>query len=115
MNVDQFKNDCREGRIDVDRFVELVVTLQRELQAAKYRIEELEQKLGAALTQKIDEPFSLRAEERRQVARGKKRWKRKWPLRCGRITTADKIARASRTEEVFPVGVSKENYQLSHI
>ena len=114
MDADRLKDDCREGRVDVDRLVELVVTLQRELQAAKRRIEELEQKLGAAPTQKIDEPFSVRAEERRQEARGKKRRKRKRPLRCGRITTADKIAQASRTEEVFPVGVSKEDCRLSH-
>jgi len=114
MDADRLKEDCREGRVDVDRLVELVVALQRELQAAKRRIAELEQKLGTAPTQKIDEPFSVRAEERRQEARGKKRRKRKPPLRCGRITTADKIARASRTEEVFPVGVSKEDCRLSH-
>ena len=108
MDVDQFKDDCRAGRIDVDRIVELVVTLQRELQAARRRIEELEQKLGGVLTQKIDEPFSLRAEGRRQEAHGKKRRKRKRPLQRGRITTADKIARASSSEEIFPVGADRD-------
>ena len=37
MDVEQFKQDVREGRIEVDRLVELVVTLQRELPAARQR------------------------------------------------------------------------------
>ena len=45
MDVEQLKEDVRKGRISVDRLVELVVALQRELQAAKQRIDELEQKL----------------------------------------------------------------------
>ena len=114
MDVEQFKDDVREGRIDADRLVELVVTLQRQLQQARRQIEELEKKLGGSLTQKVAEPFSLRAEEQRQEARGKKRRKRNRPLRRGRITTADKIARAVRTEKVFPAGVPKGDCKLSH-
>ena len=114
MDVEQFKDDVREGRIDADRLVDLVVTLQRELQAAKRRIEELEKKLGGSPTVKIAEPFSVRAEERRQEARGKKRRKRNRPLRRGRITTAEKIARAERTEKVFPAGVPEDDCKLSH-
>ena len=114
MDVEQFKDDVREGRIDADRLVDLVVTLQRELQRAKLRIEELEKKLGGSPTVKIDEPFSLRAEERRQEARGKKRRKRNRPSRRGRITTAEKIAQAVRTEKVFPAGVPRDDCKLSH-
>jgi hypothetical protein len=113
MDVEQFKDDVREGRIDVDRLVDLVVTSQRELQAAKRRIEELEQKLGGS-TSKVDEPFSVREEEKRQEARGKKRRKRNRPARRGRITTADKIAQAVRTENAFPAGVPKRDCKLSH-
>jgi len=121
MDVEQFKEDVREGRIDAGRLVELVVTSQRELQSAKQqldeakqRIEELEKKLGRSSTVKVAEPFSLRAEEKRQEARGKKRRQRKRPLRRGRITTAEKVAQAVRTETVFPAGVSADNCQLSH-
>ena len=113
-DVEQFKQDVRDGRIDADRLVELVVKLQRELQAAKRRIEELEKKLGGSATVKIAEPFSFRAEERRQEARGKKQRKRKRPSRRGRITTAEKIARAKRTEQAFPVGVARSDCKLSH-
>jgi len=37
MNVESFKDDVREGRIDADWLVDQVVILQRELQAAKRR------------------------------------------------------------------------------
>jgi transposase len=113
-DVKQLKEDLREGRIDADRLVDLVVTLQRELQEARRRIEALEKKLGGSATVKVGEPFSLRAEEQRQQARGKRVRKRKRPLRCGRITTADKIAQAQRTEKVFPVGVAQSDCKLSH-
>jgi len=114
MDVEQFKEDVRAGRIDVDRLVELIVTLQRQLQEARRRIEELEKKLGPSDRPKLDQPFSVRAEERRQEARGKKQRKRNRPLRCGRISTADKIARAARTEKVFPAGVPESDCKWSH-
>jgi hypothetical protein len=114
MDVEQIKGDVRRGRIDVDRLVELIVMLERQLQAAKRRIEELEHTLGGSPTTKVDEPFSVRAEERRQAARGKTRRKRNRPTRRGRITSADKIAQAVRTEKIFPAGVPEKNCWLSH-
>ena len=50
MDVEQFKDDVREGRIGVDRLVDLVMTLQRQLQAANRRIEEWEKKFGGPPT-----------------------------------------------------------------
>ncbi len=121
MDVEQFKDDVREGRIDADRLVDLVVTLggelqqaKQQLQQAKRRIEELEKKLGGSPTVKIDEPFSVRAEEQRQEKRGKKPKKKPQPLRRGRVTTAEKIARAERTEKVFPEGVPEDDCRFSH-
>jgi transposase len=113
-DVEQLKKDVREGRIDPDRLVGLVVTLQRQLQEANQRIEELEKKLGGSATVKTGEPFSMRAEEQRQRARGKKSQKRKRPLRRGRVTTADKIPLAERREKVFPAGVAPSDCWLSH-
>ena len=113
-DVERLKQDVREGRIPADRLVELVVRLQRELQEARRRIEELQKTLGGSATVKFAEPFSLRAEERRQEARGKKPRKRNRPRRRGRITTADKIARAQRTERVFPAGIAESQCKLSH-
>ena len=114
-DVERLKEEARAGRIDVDRLIDLVVTLQRQLQDARRRIEELEKKLGGAATAKFAEPFSLRAEERRQEARGRKpRPQRKRPRRRGRITTAEKIAQAKRTEPVFPCDVAQGECKLSH-
>jgi transposase len=112
--AERLKQDVREGHIDTDRLVGLVVTLQRQLHEANRRIEELEKKQGGSATVKTAEPFSMRAEEQRQQARGKKSRTRKRPLRRGRISTADKIAQAQRTEKVFPVGVAQSDCRLSH-
>ncbi len=128
MDVEQLRNDVGEGRVDADRLMELLGSslrrlnqakqqldaTQRQLDEANERIAELEKKLGESPTVKIDEPFSLREEEKRQEKRGKKRRKPKNKNRKGRVTTADKIARAVRTEKVYPAGVPEENCKFSH-
>jgi transposase len=109
-------------RIDANRLVDLVVTLQEQLQAAKQRNQELEQRIaqlekqlpGTSGPAKVDQPFSMRAEEKRQQARGKKQRKRKDKGRRGRVRTADKIAQAQRTEDVYPAGVDPSDCWLSH-
>ena len=45
--VEQLKRDLTEGRIGVERVVELLGALQRQLQAAHQRIAELEKRLFA--------------------------------------------------------------------
>jgi hypothetical protein len=113
-DVEQLKQDVRAGRISPDRLVGVVVSLQRQLQEARRQIEELQKKLGGSATAKTAEPFSMRAEEQRQEARGKKSRKRKQPQRQGRISTADKVAQAERTEKVFPEGIAQSVCWLSH-
>ncbi len=78
--IETLKQDVQEGRISAERLVDLVVAVQQQLQAtqqqleaAKQLIEELKKQLGGAGTTKLDEPFSVRAEETRQEARGKKK------------------------------------------
>lgn len=120
--IEQLKQDVRDGRIGVDRLIDVIVTQQRqlestsqELKSAQQRIEELEKKAGGSGTAKVDEPFSMRAEEKRQQARGKKKKnKRSRKGRRGRIATADKVKLAERTEKVFPGGVPQVDCQLSH-
>jgi hypothetical protein len=113
--IEQLKEDVREGRIDAQRLVELMVTLQRKLQTAEQRIAELEKQLGGSNTPKVNEPFSMRAEEKRQEARGKTKRKAKRKGRRGRFTTADKVAQAERAVEIFPEGVDKSQCQWSHV
>ena len=117
--VDQLKQDVRDGRIDLDRLNDVIVTLQRQLEAAKQRIEELEKKQGGPSSPtgtKVDEPFSMRAEEKRQQARHPKKNKLKLSRksRRGRLTTADKLKLAERTEKCFPDGVPEQDCHVSH-
>jgi hypothetical protein len=119
---EQLKRDVREGRIDVDRLIDVIVALQRQLEAAlqelksaQQRIEELEQKAGGTGTAKVDQPFSMRAEEKRQQTRRKnKKAKRSKKGRRGRLTSVDKLKLAERTEKVFPDGVPQPDCRLSH-
>jgi hypothetical protein len=122
--IEILRQELQEGRITADRLLDvlasqqrLLQTTQQQLQAAKDRIAELEKKLGSqAPTAKLDEPFSLRAEEQRQAARGKKpKAKGKRKGRRGRIKTQDKIAQAQRTERIFPEGVEPAQCRLSHV
>ena len=116
--IDQLKQNLREGRIDVDRLIDVIVSLQRQLEAAKQRIEELEKKNGgdgsASASAKVDQPFSMRAEEKRQRARKNKPLKLSHRGRRGRLNSADKIKLAQRTEACFPEGVLAEDCHLSH-
>jgi hypothetical protein len=124
--IEQLQQDVRDGRIDVDRLIDVIVTQQRQLEttlrqleAAKQRIEELEKKQGGPSSPtgaKVDEPFSLRAEEKRQQARNPKNNKLKLSRqgRRGRLTNADKLKLAERTEKCFPDGVPEADCRLSH-
>ena len=123
--IEQLKQDVQQGRIDADRLIDVIVTLQRQLEAAlrdlnaaRQRIEEFEKRSGGPTppaTAKLDEPFSMRAEEKRQRARGKKnKSELSRNSRRGRLTTADKLKLAERTEACFPEGVPEAECRLSH-
>ena len=112
--TEQLKQDVREGRVDIDRCVDLAFSLGRQLHLANQRIAELEKQLGRAGTVKTAEPYSLRAQEQRQAARGNKPAQKNQPLRRGRVTTADKIKLAQRTEKVYPDAIAPQDCKLSH-
>ena len=122
MNASEsIKRDVREGLIEPERLIDVIVDLQSDLQKAKdeleqarERIEALEKQLGPSTTAKIDEAFSMKSEEKREAKRGKKKPK-KSPGRRGRISSAEKVAMAERTERVFPVGVPESECVLSHV
>ena len=128
MDAQQLKEDVRAGRIAADRLVDLIVMLQkqlqdtqkqlqdaqRQLQDAQRRIEELEKQCSGRVPEKLDEPYSLRAEEQRQQARGNRQRRRNKPGRRGRITTAEKVGQAERSERVFPQDVPEHECRYSH-
>src|SRR5208282_6521639 len=98
--MEQLKQDVREGRIDAERLLDVIAmqqrqleTTQRELKAALQRIAELESKAGPPTdsgTAKVDQPFSMRAEEKRQQAHNKKKLKLSKKGRRGRLSSSDK-------------------------
>ena len=115
--IEQLKQDVRDGRIDVDRLIDVIGTLQRQLEAAKQRIEQLEKNAGPSTpspTAKVDEAFSLREEEKRQKKRGKNQAKLSKKGRRGRLTSADKLKLAERTESCFPKDGPLQDCYLSH-
>src|SRR5271170_2367411 len=114
--IDQLKEDVRQGRVDVDRLIDVIVSLQRQLEAARQRIEELEKKPGgpSATSAKVEQPFSMRAEEKRQRDRNKNKLKLSRRGRRGRLTSADKLKLAERTVPCYPEGVPEKDCWLSH-
>src|SRR3954451_22688112 len=120
--IESLKQDLREGRISAERLIDLVADLCGKLEAANRRIEELNRRIEdlerqgeGTPTAKVDEPFSTRAEEKRQEARGKNRRKREPDGRRGRVSTDDEVAQAERTAAVFPEGVPPDACGLSHV
>lgn len=121
MDVKQLKDDVQAGRIGLERLVDLIEAQQRQLRETQRQLEEanrliaeLEKKLGPQATNKVEGAFSVQAEEKRQAARGKIKRKRNRPARRGRVTTAEKVRRAERTERCYPAGVAESECWLSH-
>ena len=111
---EQLEDDVRAGRVGVDRLIDMLFAGQRQLQSALRRIAELEKQLASSPTIKVDEPYSLKAEEKRQAAKLPKKRKPKKQRKRGRIATDEKIARAERTEDIFPEGLGENDCKLSH-
>jgi transposase len=123
--IEQLKQDVHNGRIDLDRLIDVILTQQRQLEstlrqleAAKQRIAELEKNQGGPSSPtgvKVDESYSLRAEEKRQHARNPNhKLKLSRPGRRGRLSNADKLKLAERTDQCFPEGVPEADCRLSH-
>jgi transposase len=112
---EQMKQELREGRLDPERLVDLVVDLREILKKAEKRIAELERKLKGFAKAETTEPYSMRAEEQRQKQRRGKKGRQSPSGRRGRIGTAEKIALAERREAVFPDGVPESKCDLSHV
>jgi hypothetical protein len=116
---DELRQDVRNGLIDLDRLLDLVQASHREQQLRIEALEkenaELRQRLGNAPTVKLDEPFSVRAEEQRQQARGLKKRKESKKHRRGRLANEEKLQRAERIEDVYPEGVDPKRCRFSHV
>lgn len=116
MDIEQLKTDVAAGKLSQDKLLTVIVAQQK-------RIAELEELIGSKNpTARVDEPYSVKAEElrKRKVELAKQNANRKGSkkgtkkVKRGRVTTADKVALAVRTELIYPAGVTADDCQLSH-
>jgi transposase len=112
---ERMKKELREGRLDPEGLVDRIFDLEQMLERALKRIAELEQKLKGLAKAETTEPYSMRAEEKRQEQRSAKKKRKTSSGRRGRIGTVEKIALAERREAVFPSGVPENECVLSHV
>ena len=96
MDVDQLRQDVAEGTVELDRLVELIASQQKIIQRQQEQIDNLKEQIKKNPTQRLDQAYSEKAEEKRQADAGGKPKKRKIPKRRGRLSTSEKIARADR-------------------
>ena len=136
--LEQFARDFPEGRLDFPRLLSFLGDSPRQLQEtqtqlqetqtqlqlsqaqlqetqhqlkiAQNRIEELEKRLGDPPTPRLEQPYSMRAEEKRQQA---KEGKTKRKSKGGRRRHDTHLV--TRTESVYPEGVPPEQCKLSHV
>ena len=112
MDVQQLRDDAADGKLSIDKLIDVIVAQQAQIATQQKRIDELEAIIKSKNpTERLDQPYSEKAETKRHPKSGKRKRK---PLRRGRISTADKIKLAQRTETVFPDAVRHEDCKLSH-
>lgn len=106
MDVQQLRDDAAAGKLSVNKLIDLIAAQQK-------RIDELEAIIKSKNpTERLEKPYSEKAEEKRNPKQARK--KKQIPSRRGRISTAEKIKRAERTEAVYPDSVPPEECTFSH-
>lgn len=106
MDVQQLRDDATAGKLPLGKLIDVIETQQK-------RIAELEAIIKSKNpTERLQQPYSEKGDEKRRPKPGRK--KKRKPLRRGRISTAEKIKQAKRTETVFPDSVPPEDCHFSH-
>jgi len=114
MDVEQLKQDVAAGTIKLDRLVGVIDSQQKRIDRLEAEIKKLREQSKKNPTERLAESYSEEAEAKRQAKAKRKRKKRKTTKRGGRISTAEKIAKAVRTEKVYPDDNDPEDCKLSH-
>jgi len=117
MDAEQLKKGVASGRVSSDELVDIILQQQKLIAELCARLEEAEKEIASLKeelakknpTERLDEEYSLDAEEKRSRGRRKRKQKSK---RRGRRTTAEKLAQAERTENVLPEGFCLEDCTL---
>jgi transposase len=117
MDAEQLKRDVESGKVSLDHLLEIVLRQQQMLEELGAKLAQAEAEIARLKkeiarknpTQRLEEEYSLAAEEKR--ARRKRRRKQK-SKRRGRRATAEKLAQAQRSEIVLPEGFTREECTL---
>ena len=102
------ESSLEELRAIVRQQQQVIDELRRELKAAKRKINQLQDQADRHPTERVDEDYSVDAEDKRR--RGGR--KKQVSARRGRRTKQEKIRQADRTENVLPAGVDLEDAKL---
>ena len=111
-DVDIDRCSVEELRALVRRQQEVIDRLLGELKTAKAQINRLQDQAEQHPTERLDEAYSVQAEEKRKRGGGRKQQK---SARRGRRSTAEKMRNAEATEEVLPDGVQPMSLTLALI
>jgi len=121
MDLESLRQDVAQGTVELDRLVELIASQQKwiarqqaQIEQLQAQIDELQTRVGKNPTERLGDAYSERAEADRQAKAGGKSKPKNKPKRQGRITTAEKIAKAARTEQVYPEDCPPDDCHLSH-
>jgi len=115
MDVKALEEAVSAGNIGVDQLMEIIAQQAQQIDKLNEQIEQLKEQLAAKNpTLRLDEAYSEKAEEKRQAKRKRQKKKRHKPLRRGRLSTADKIKLAERTEQVYPDEIPADQCRFSH-
>ncbi len=122
--TDKSTLDAAKETSAIERWGVLLAQAHADLKTALQRIAQLEaenatlkKQLGASATStKLDQPYSVDAEEKRQEARGRRRQRKESKKqRRGRIANEEKVKRAQRVEDVYPENIPHHQCRLSHV
>lgn len=112
MDIQQLRDDAADGKLSIDKLIDVIVAQHAQIATQQKRIDELEAIIKSKNpTERLEQSYSEKSETKRHPRSGKRKRK---PLRRGRISTADKIKLAQRTETVFPDAVRPEDCRFSH-
>lgn len=104
-----------EKELDRGALLALVQELRAEVRELRAENDWLRAELAArGPTPRLEEAYSLAAEERRRDEAGGRKRRRQTSPRRGRISTAEKLAQASRHEDVLPEGRPSEECRLKY-
>ena len=95
MDVEQLRQDVAEGTVKLDRLVELIASQQKLIQQLQAHVEQLEEQVGKLKeqigknpTERLDESYSEKAEDKRKAQAQGKPKKRKRSIQTAAIPRA---------------------------